>query len=572
MKKYLKIVLLVIVAIILVGTFVFLYQKSRPKVVVYETLKPEVTDLQKTTVATGKVEPRDEILIKPQISGIIDEVYKEAGQAVRKGEVIAKVKVIPELGQLNSAESRVRLAEINATQAETDFSRVKKLYEDQLISREEYEKSEVAVKQAREEKQTAKDNLEIVKEGITKNSASFSSTMIRSTIDGLILDVPVKAGNSVIMSNTFNDGTTIATVANMNDLIFRGNIDETEVGRIHEGMPLKLTIGALQNLTFNAILEYISPKGVETNGANQFEIKAAISVPDSVQVRSGYSANAEIVLQRANKVLAVPESTVEFKGDSTFVYIMTDSVPEQKFQRTQDQLISREEYEKSEVAVKQAREEKQTAKDNLEIVKEGITKNSASFSSTMIRSTIDGLILDVPVKAGNSVIMSNTFNDGTTIATVANMNDLIFRGNIDETEVGRIHEGMPLKLTIGALQNLTFNAILEYISPKGVETNGANQFEIKAAISVPDSVQVRSGYSANAEIVLQRANKVLAVPESTVEFKGDSTFVYIMTDSVPEQKFQRTQVTTGMSDGIKIEIKKGVTANDKIRGAEKKDK
>lgn len=265
MKKYLKIVLLVIVAIILVGTFVFLYQKSRPKVVVYETLKPEVTDLQKTTVATGKVEPRDEILIKPQISGIIDEVYKEAGQAVRKGEVIAKVKVIPELGQLNSAESRVRLAEINATQAETDFSRVKKLYEDQLISREEYEKSEVAVKQAREEKQTAKDNLEIVKEGITKNSASFSSTMIRSTIDGLILDVPVKAGNSVIMSNTFNDGTTIATVANMNDLIFRGNIDETEVGRIHEGMPLKLTIGALQNLTFNAILEYISPKGVETN-------------------------------------------------------------------------------------------------------------------------------------------------------------------------------------------------------------------------------------------------------------------------------------------------------------------
>ena len=333
MKKYLKITLLVVIAIILVGTFVFLYQKSKPKVITYETVRPEMTDLQKTTVATGKVEPRDEILIKPQISGIIDEVYKEAGQAVRKGEVIAKVKVIPELGQLNSAESRVRLAEINATQAETDFARVKKLYDGQLISREEYEKSEVALKQAREERQTAKDNLEIV--GITKNSASFSSTMIRSTIDGLILDIPVKAGNSVIMSNTFNDGTTIATVANMNDMIFRGNIDETEVGRIHEQMPIKLTIGALQNLTFNAILEYISPKGVETNGANQFEIKAAITIPDSVQIRSGYSANAEIVLQKANQVLAVPESTVEFSGDSTFVYIMTDSVPEQKFQRTQ---------------------------------------------------------------------------------------------------------------------------------------------------------------------------------------------------------------------------------------------
>ena len=333
MKKFLKITLLVVLTAGIIGTFVFLWMKSRPKVVVYETVTAEVADLQKTTVATGKVEPRDEILIKPQISGIIDEVYKEAGQSIRKGEVIAKVKVIPELGQVNSAESRVRLAEINEKQAQTDFDRVEKLFKDKLISREDFEKSEVALKQARVEVQTAKDALEIIKEGITKNSASLSSTLIRSTIDGLILDVPVKAGNSVIMSNTFNDGTTIATVANMNDLIFKGKIDETEVGRIHEGMPVKLTIGALQNLTFDAKLEYISPKGVEENGANQFEIKAAVSVPDSVQIRSGYSANAEIVLQRAQQTLAVPESVIEFSGDSTFVYVMTDSVPEQKFQR-----------------------------------------------------------------------------------------------------------------------------------------------------------------------------------------------------------------------------------------------
>ena len=333
MKKFLKITLLVVLTAGIIGTFVFLWMKSRPKVVVYETVNAEITDLQKTTVATGKVEPRDEILIKPQISGIIDEVYKEAGQSIRKGEVIAKVKVIPELGQVNSAESRVRLAEINEKQAQTDFDRVEKLFKDKLISREDIEKSEVALKQARVEVQTAKDALEIIKEGITKNSASLSSTLIRSTIDGLILDVPVKAGNSVIMSNTFNDGTTIATVANMNDLIFKGKIDETEVGRIHEGMPVKLTIGALQNLTFDAKLEYISPKGVEENGANQFEIKAAVSVPDSVQIRSGYSANAEIVLQRAQQTLAVPESVIEFNGDSTFVYVMTDSVPEQKFQR-----------------------------------------------------------------------------------------------------------------------------------------------------------------------------------------------------------------------------------------------
>lgn len=335
MKKYLKITLLVVVAAIFIGTFIFLYQKSKPKTTVYETITPEIADLEKTTVATGKVEPRDEVLIKPQISGIISEVYKEAGQTIKQGEVIAKVKVIPELGQLNSAESRVRVAEISTAQAETDHERIKKLYNDKLISREDYEKSEVEIKKAREELQTAKDVLEIIKEGITKNSASFSSTLIRSTIDGLILDVPIKVGNSVIMSNTFNDGTTIATVANMNDLIFKGKIDETEVGRIHEGMPVKLTIGALQNLTFDAELEYISPKGVEENGANQFEIKAAVHAPDSVQIRSGYSANAEIVLQRAQKVLAVPEGIIEFSGDSTFVWVMTDSIPEQKFERRQ---------------------------------------------------------------------------------------------------------------------------------------------------------------------------------------------------------------------------------------------
>ena len=335
MKKYLKITLLVVVAAIFIGTFIFLYQKSKPKTTVYETVTPEIADLEKTTVATGKVEPRDEVLIKPQISGIISEVYKEAGQTIKQGEVIAKVKVIPELGQLNSAESRVRVAEISTAQAETDHERIKKLYNDKLISREDYEKSEVEIKKAREELQTAKDALEIIKEGITKNSASFSSTLIRSTIDGLILDVPIKVCNSVIMSNTFNDGTTIATVANMNDLIFKGKIDETEVGRIHEGMPVKLTIGALQNLTFDAELEYISPKGVEENGANQFEIKAAVHAPDSVQIRSGYSANAEIVLQRAQKVLAVPEGIIEFSGDSTFVWVMTDSIPEQKFERRQ---------------------------------------------------------------------------------------------------------------------------------------------------------------------------------------------------------------------------------------------
>ncbi len=333
-KKFFKVAGLLLAAFLFIWTFVFLYQKSQPEEIVYEVVTPEVADLEKTTVATGKIEPRDEVLIKPQISGIIAEVYKVSGEQIKAGEVIAKVKVIPELGQLNSAESRLRLAEISARQAETDFSRTKQLYEEQLISREEYEKAEVSVKQAREELLTAKDNLQIVKEGISQSNASFSSTLIRSTIDGLILDIPIKVGNSVIMSNTFNDGTTIATVANMNDLIFRGKIDETEVGRIHEGMSVKLTIGALQNLAFDAVLEYISPKGVEENGANLFEIKAAVNAPDSVVIRSGYSANAEIVLERLKQTLAIPEGSVEFSGDSTFVYLLTAEQPQQ-FRRQQ---------------------------------------------------------------------------------------------------------------------------------------------------------------------------------------------------------------------------------------------
>ena len=186
----------------------------------------------------------------------------------------------------------------------------------------------------------------------------------------------------------------------------------------------------------------------------------------------------------------------------------------------------------------------------------------------MIRSTISGVILDIPVKVGNSVILSNTFNDGTTIASVANMNDLIFRGNIDETEVGQLVSGMPMKITIGALQDLKFDAALEYISPKAVESNGANQFEIKAAVHVAKDNKLRSGYSANAEIVLARADKVLTIPESAIEFSGDSTFVYLVKGEGKQKTYDRRHVVTGLSDGVNIEIKKGLTANDKVRGPE----
>ena len=322
-----------VVALIFIGTFVFLWIKSRPQPVVYSEFEASYGDLRKTTVLTGKIEPRNEVNVKPQISGIISEIVKEAGQTVQAGEVIAKVKVIPDMSQLSSAQSRLRLADINLKQAKTDYERERVLYDKGLVSADEYDKINQTYQQAREERAAAEDNLEVVRDGVSRSNANCRSTLIRSTITGVILDIPVKVGNSVILSNTFNDGTTIATVANMGDLIFRGNIDETEVGQVTTGMPMKITVGALQNLHFDAHLEYIAPKAVDNNGANQFEIKAAVTIAGQNRMRSGYSANAEIVLAEAQHVLTVPESTIEFSGKDTFVYVVKGSGKDQTYER-----------------------------------------------------------------------------------------------------------------------------------------------------------------------------------------------------------------------------------------------
>ncbi len=334
MKRYSKLIIAIIIALIFLGTFVFLWQKSQPKETVYNEFTLSLNDVRKTTIITGKIEPRNEVNIKPQISGIITELMKEAGQRVQQGEVIAKVKVIPDMGQLSSAEARVRLSDINMKQAQIDFDREKALFDKQLVSADEFEKVKQKLHQAKEEVVAAQDALQVVRDGVSKSNASASSTLVRSTISGVILDIPVKVGNSVILSNTFNDGTTIAVVANMNDLIFRGNIDETEVGQLVSGMPMKITIGALQDLRFDAALEYISPKATESNGANQFEIKAAVKVTDTDKLRSGYSANAEIVLAEAKQAMTIPESAIEFSGDSTFVYVVKGTGAQKTYQRT----------------------------------------------------------------------------------------------------------------------------------------------------------------------------------------------------------------------------------------------
>ncbi|MBO5546140.1 MAG: efflux RND transporter periplasmic adaptor subunit [Bacteroidales bacterium] len=321
MKRVFKYIIFALIALVFIGTFVFLFRNSRPEKVEFQELEATVMDINRTTVVTGKIEPRNEVNVKPQINGIIAELYKEAGQQVKEGEVIAKLRVIPDMNSLSSAQSRVRLAEINLKQAKTNYEREKSLYDKKLVSDEEYDQVLQSYNQAKEEAAAAQESLEVIRDGVSSRNTTGSSTLVRSTITGLILDIPVKVGNSVIQANTMNDGTTVATVADMSDLIFDGNIDETEVGSLVEGMPMHISIGALPDYSSEAALKYISPKAVENNGANQFEIKAAVQVTGSGHmIRSGYSANAEIVLETLREVLAIPESALEFDGDDTYVY------------------------------------------------------------------------------------------------------------------------------------------------------------------------------------------------------------------------------------------------------------
>lgn len=335
MKRFVKILLWCLVGIVLIGTFVYLYANSKSEPTVYELVSPSRGNIERATVLTGNIEPRDEIEVKPQISGIVAEINVEAGDMVQEGDIIAKIKVVPDEAQLSSAQSRVNTARLQLSDAEVKYNRDSQLYDKKVISREDFENSKLKYDSAAEELNAALDAYSIVKEGISTNNASQSNTLVRATTTGLVLDVPVKVGSSVIQSNTFNDGTTIATIANMNDLIFKGNVDETEVGSLSVGQPMTITVGALPDFSCEAVIEYISPKGVQTSGTNTFEIKAAVdpATASGYQLRSGYSANAAVTLNRAAEALTIPEVAVEFVGDSTFVYILRDSVGGQQFDR-----------------------------------------------------------------------------------------------------------------------------------------------------------------------------------------------------------------------------------------------
>ena len=325
MKKILKLVAILFFVALFIGTIVFLWSKTQPKVVTYELIETARETLTEKTVATGKIEPRDEVLIKPQISGIISEVYVEAGEMIKVGDVIAQVTVIPEMGALNNAEARVRMNKINLEQVQKEFNRVNALYEKGVATKEEFEKSETTLKSSKEDLLSSEDNLEIVQKGMTSRSSALSNTQVRATVAGMVLDVPVKVGNSVILSNTFNDGTTVAIIANLNDMLFVGDVDETEVGKLKEGMKAEITVGALQSLKMTAKLEYISPKASEVDGVVVFQIKAATAIPDTVLIRSGYSANASIVTAEKIDVLSIPESVVSFEDGKSYVEVLTSA-------------------------------------------------------------------------------------------------------------------------------------------------------------------------------------------------------------------------------------------------------
>jgi HlyD family secretion protein len=321
MNRIVKYLLFLGLGVLFIWTMYFLYQKSasKPDEFTIETLKRN--NVVKKTVANGKIVPRKEILIKPVVSGIIAELYVEAGDIVKKDQPLAKIKIVPDMLSLSNAENRLRNAEIAQQNAQLNFDRNKPLADKGVISAAEMQTFDIALKNAKQEVAAAQEALQVVRDGISRSSAG--NTIVRSTINGMVLDVPVKEGNSVIERNNFNEGTTIAAIADMNDLIFQGKVDESEVGKVKLGMPVVLTVGAIDNAKWDAELEYIAPKGVEENGAIQFEIRAAVKLKEGQTLRSGYSANADIVLEERDSVLTVPESIVEFnvKGDSAFVQV-----------------------------------------------------------------------------------------------------------------------------------------------------------------------------------------------------------------------------------------------------------
>jgi len=332
MKKAVPISIGALLVLLFAGTLIFLYKKSQAEPVRFETESPFRADIVKKTVATGSLVPRKEIEIKPRVSGVIEKLLVQPGDDVKTGQEIARIKIIPNMVNLNSAESGVNTARIGFENARKELARYETLFKQQLISEAELQKYRLEFDLRRQELSSASSNLQLVKSGAAKGSDKVSNVVL-SEADGMVIDVPVKEGTSVTETNNFNPGTTIALVADMNDMIFQGKVDESEVGKIETNMDLEIVVGAIEKEKVEGTLEYIAPKGTEVEGAIQFEIKAKIKpVKDrKVFIRAGYSANADIVLDRRKNVLAINESLLQFDADKKpFVEV---EIGDQKFEK-----------------------------------------------------------------------------------------------------------------------------------------------------------------------------------------------------------------------------------------------
>jgi HlyD family secretion protein len=315
-----------LLALGVVGAFVltllFLYQKSQATPQTFETVTPTSMDIVKKTVAPGALVPRREVTIKPRVSGVLEKLYIAAGQKVKDRQMLAKIQIIPNMVALNNAESAIRSAQIGLDNAQSQMQRYQQLFDQKLMNETEFNQFRLAFDLKRQELETAQSNRELIKEGASKRSGKVSN-IVTSTVDGMVLDVPVKEGSSVIEANNFNEGTTIAAIADMGDMIFQGRVDESEVGKLTEGMPVSITVGALGEQRLDGKLEYIAPKGKEKEGTIEFEVKAAVSLKADVTVRANYSANADIILDTRKNVLAIEESLVTFEKGKTFVEVET---------------------------------------------------------------------------------------------------------------------------------------------------------------------------------------------------------------------------------------------------------
>ncbi len=310
MSKKLKISL-IIIGVMFVATLIWFGKKNKKNIIEYETEKPFITTIIKKTVATGKVIPLEEIEIKPQITGIIDKIMLLEGDKVKKGDLIATVRVVPNEQSLVSAKGRVDNLKIGLKNSKISYNRNKNLFEKGVISRAEFERIELTYNQAKQDLKNAKNDYQIIKKG----SAGFgnsANTNIFAQMSGTILEIPVKEGDQVIQSNNFNAGTTIASIADMSKMIFEGKVDESEVDRLVKGREIEVSIGAIEYKKFLAKLNFIAPKGTEENGAVQFKINADISLDEKHYIRAGYSANADIVLAKKDSVLSIKEAFLRF--------------------------------------------------------------------------------------------------------------------------------------------------------------------------------------------------------------------------------------------------------------------